>query len=181
MAQPPRLSLVLCVAALLAAGGCESAKRSFGLGKQPPDEFQVVSRAPLSIPPDFGLRPPQPGAARPQEPEPRQEAATIILGAAGGAGNASAGLMKVLDQAGVAEAVPDIRAQINEDNAILAEDTSFADRLIFWRPPPDKEVVVDATSESQRLADNAATGEPPTAGATPIIVEREKALFEGLF
>jgi len=32
-----------------------------------PDEFAVESRAPLTIPPDYDLRPPQAGAARPQE------------------------------------------------------------------------------------------------------------------
>jgi hypothetical protein len=32
-----------------------------------PDEFEVVQRAPLTIPPDFDLRPPKPGSPRPQE------------------------------------------------------------------------------------------------------------------
>ena len=38
-----------------------------GLDRTGPDEFAVESRAPLTIPPDFELRPPQAGAARPQE------------------------------------------------------------------------------------------------------------------
>ena len=38
-----------------------------GLDQTGPDEFAVESRAPLTIPPDFDLRPPQPGAPRPQE------------------------------------------------------------------------------------------------------------------
>jgi hypothetical protein len=46
----------------------DDAKKAIGLGKNPPDEFQVLSRAPLSVPPEFTLRPPQPGAPRPQEP-----------------------------------------------------------------------------------------------------------------
>ncbi len=50
---------------LLAAAGCSGAKEALGLVQDPPDEFRVVSRAPLAIPPDFTLRPPRPGEARP--------------------------------------------------------------------------------------------------------------------
>ena len=46
---------------------CSDWKRTLGIEKTPPDEFAVESRAPLTIPPDFNLRPPQPGAGRPQE------------------------------------------------------------------------------------------------------------------
>ena len=37
-----------------------------------PDEFAVESRAPLTVPPDFDLRPPEPGAPRPQEKTAKQ-------------------------------------------------------------------------------------------------------------
>jgi hypothetical protein len=43
-----------------------------------PDEFAVESRAPLTIPPDFDLRPPQPGAPRPQEATPAERARKVI-------------------------------------------------------------------------------------------------------
>ena len=46
--------LALCV--LLPA--CAETRRALGFDKAPPDEFQVVQRAPLSVPPDFALRPP---------------------------------------------------------------------------------------------------------------------------
>lgn len=48
----------------LGVSGCESTRETFGLNKQSPDEFAVVSRAPLSLPPDFTLRVPEPGAPR---------------------------------------------------------------------------------------------------------------------
>jgi len=47
--------------------GCTDLRRAVGLERTTPDEFAVESRAPLTIPPDFELRPPQPGAARPQD------------------------------------------------------------------------------------------------------------------
>jgi len=37
--------------------GCSMTKKDFGLEKDAPDEMLVVSRSPLSIPPEFGLRP----------------------------------------------------------------------------------------------------------------------------
>ncbi|MGH6719177.1 MAG: DUF3035 domain-containing protein [Alphaproteobacteria bacterium] len=173
--------LVLGAVVVVALAGCEQTKKSLGLGKQPPDEFQVVRQAPLSVPPDFGLRPPEPGAARPQEEEPRDQAQAILLGDAAAAAAASPGVADLLAQAGAAEADPEIRRQINEDNALLADDLSFTERLVFWRQPSRPGVVVDPEAEAQRLAENAASGAPPTAGPTPIIEEREKALLEGLF
>ena len=67
----------LCSAALLLPG-CSDFKRTIGLEKSSPDEFAVESRAPLTMPPDFELRPPQPGAARPQEATPGQQARQLI-------------------------------------------------------------------------------------------------------
>jgi hypothetical protein len=58
--------------------GCDSFKRAIGMEKTSPDEFAVESRAPLTIPPDFNLRPPQPGANRPQEVSYSNKAQTAI-------------------------------------------------------------------------------------------------------
>jgi hypothetical protein len=174
-------ALILVPVALVLLAGCEDTKRSLGLGKQPPDEFQVVRRAPLVVPPDYGLRPPQPGAARPQESIPREEAQSILFGDVSALASGSPGLTELLTQAGVEQADPQIRQLINEENAILAGDRSFTEMLVFWREPDEPGVVVDAAAEAQRLNENAAVGAPPTAGETPIIVEKEKALLEGIF
>lgn len=74
-----RILLLLPTLALLAGCGDEMRKQ-FGLGKNAPDEFQVVRRAPLSLPPDFALRPPQPGAIRPQEGSTSDQARSTVLG-----------------------------------------------------------------------------------------------------
>jgi hypothetical protein len=75
-----RLSLLALLPALLLLAGCgEEMKKTFGLGKNPPDEFQVVRRAPLALPPDFSLRPPAPGAPRPQEDSPTEQARRAVL------------------------------------------------------------------------------------------------------
>ncbi|MFZ3236179.1 MAG: DUF3035 domain-containing protein, partial [Stellaceae bacterium] len=56
-----------------------------GLDQPMPDEFAVESRAPLTIPPDFSLRPPDPGAPRPQEKSAEQQAEQVIEQAGPGA------------------------------------------------------------------------------------------------
>jgi Protein of unknown function (DUF3035) len=65
-----RRALIRWVLFALAAGptlaGCDSVKQAIGLESVPPDEFAIETQAPLTIPPDFDLRPPKPGAPRPQ-------------------------------------------------------------------------------------------------------------------
>src|ERR1700710_3238097 len=62
-------------------GGCNSDKlaRTFGLTRDAPDEYTVTTRAPLSMPPDYNLRPPRPGAPRPQEQSEREQAAEALV------------------------------------------------------------------------------------------------------
>ncbi len=67
-----------CVAWASLLSGCIELKRSIGLEQTMPDEFAVESRAPLLIPPDFDLRPPQPGAPRPQEKTAEQQAKQVM-------------------------------------------------------------------------------------------------------
>ena len=77
------LNLVLVAPALVAAAGhagCSSTRSALGMTKVTPDEFRVVSKAPLVVPPDYALRPPAPGEPRPQELQPESAARTALLG-----------------------------------------------------------------------------------------------------
>ena len=73
-------SLTLVASSALAVSACGSLKQGIGLTKVVPDEFVTVSTAPLSIPPEYGLRPPAPGQPRPQELAPESAARQILLG-----------------------------------------------------------------------------------------------------
>ena len=75
-----RISLlaVACLAGVLLLSGCADFRQVVGLGQNGPDEFAVETRAPLTIPPDFNLRPPQPGAPRPQEVTAAQSAEQVM-------------------------------------------------------------------------------------------------------
>ncbi len=71
---------LLIVAGLaLAVSACTSLKETLGLTKQSPDEFRVVTSAPLTLPPDYNLRPPRPGEPRPQEGTPRDQAEQAVF------------------------------------------------------------------------------------------------------
>ncbi len=68
----------------LSVSGCSDFKKMVGIERTSPDEFAVESRAPLTIPPDFDLRPPAPGTTRPQEVSAASKAKTAIDNAAPG-------------------------------------------------------------------------------------------------
>lgn len=179
------VAMLAVLAAPLLLGGCDTTREALGLTKKPPDEFAVVTKAPLVLPPAFALRPPEPGAARPQDVSAQDRARTALgLGnrAAGAAGDRSAAEMALLQQAQATNPDPDIRRKINEEFSQLAErDSSFVDRLIFWQSKEQPGLAVDAAKEAQRLRENAATGKPVTEGTVPTIKRREKAPLEGLF
>ncbi|MDP6352873.1 MAG: DUF3035 domain-containing protein [Alphaproteobacteria bacterium] len=166
--------------ALLGAGlgACDTTalKKELGFGKQSPDEYNVVEHAPLSLPPDFHLRPPAPGQPRPQEVDLRRQAQRILMGLrSGGKVERSAGETALLDKAGALDVDPDIRQQINRENGIYAvEDERFVDDLMFWEgQSKDEAEIVDPVAEAERLRENAAAGLPPTHGETPTIQRKQ--------
>jgi hypothetical protein len=63
---------------MLALAGCSDFKQAIGLEPTMPDEFAVESNPPLVVPPDFDLRPPAPGAPRPQEVSMAKQAEQVI-------------------------------------------------------------------------------------------------------
>ena len=64
---------------LLLSGVASLAACAHG-GARGPDEFAVQRQAPLSVPPDFALVPPQPGAPRPAEGTAAQQALDALFG-----------------------------------------------------------------------------------------------------
>src|SRR5271170_1514028 len=112
------LLAVACLAVSLLLPGCSGFQRAIGLEKVGPDEFAVESRAPLTIPPEFDLRPPQPGAPRPQEATTADQARKVIDTAGPGepGKQASAGL-KVPAGAARGGPQPDTSQQVGQQTA----------------------------------------------------------------
>lgn len=175
----------LAVAMLAGCGG--DTRKVLGLDKVAPDEFKIVSRAPLSLPPDYALRPPDPGAPRPQEQTIPQRAITAVTGTtptstSGSSLSAGESALVAHAGAGAGQADPKIREVVDRENStIVTANTSFMDHLMFWRTAEDPSPVVDAPRESQRLRENSALGKPVDDGQTPTITRRKKAFLEGIF
>ena len=196
-------ALALAVIAAVGIAGCTTGvKETLGLEKRPPpDEFQVTTRQPLALPPNYQLRPPQPGAA-PLEAAVTQQARQTVFGkdspaATGGStivnakpGEASAvpgfqrlsaGEQALLARAGATNADPNIRIVVDRDSVQLADaNKTMIDDLLFWRKPQEPGVIIDASKEQQRLKDNAAAGKGPTDGDSPIIKRRSRGVLDGL-
>lgn len=158
--QRPRtgaIIAVLVVAAALAA--CET-RKPLSYDKAAPDP-KSVARAPLAVPPDFGIRPRSAGVvAHPFEGEVRD--------ASGAAGrrdrprietkDRGVGEMALLKAAGAERIIPDIRRVLDREMSALArEEQAFTDRLVLGEP--------DATAEE----------------SGPIITRREKTMLDRLF
>ena len=183
------VAITLAIGLIASLAGCEQTRQAFGLQKSAPDEFAVVTRAPLAIPPDYGLRPPTPGAQRPQEASTRNEARDILLrsgstGAPGDPGGRalSRGEVALLGKAGARNADPSIRDKVARESSVLVDnDKNFMTRLMFWQADEPPGTILDADKESRRIRENAALGDMPVKGTTPVIERREKGFLEGLF
>lgn len=161
---------------LFALGGCEGAKQELGLTRSPPDEFAVVKRAPLEMPPEYTLRAPQPGAPRPQEQAVAEQARAALLGqeytpqaAAGGSGLA-AGEAALLNSAN-AGSMPNIRQVVDSEAATMRRENEPVVKKILniGKDQEPAATIVDPEAEAARLQKNAAEGKPATEGETPVI------------
>lgn len=151
------VSAAILAAAGLTLGACGHASDALGLSKLTPDEFRVVSKAPLTLPPDYDLRPPSPGEPRPQELQPESQARLALLGKQEGE-NRSEGEKLLVSKAGVLRADPLARYVVDDEFGDLAhKDKSFADKVLFWRRPAsanagaDQAAPLDTDSEAARL------------------------------
>lgn len=169
--------LSLAATAALAVSACGTIRQGIGLTKVVPDEFVTVSTAPLTVPPEYGLRPPAPGQPRPQELAPESAARQILLGQRQ-AITRTPGEQVLVAQAGAEQADPLARYVIDDEFGDIAhKEESFADRVLFWRKDDpstqaatvrqtaEGQSTIDAASEAARL--QALTGGQQTITITP--------------
>ena len=117
--------LTASVLALSACGGIDLGNR------ERPDEFAVQRQAPLVVPPDFHLVPPQPGAPRPTEGTASERALEALFG---GPQQRSAVETSAVREAGEAE--PGIRSSVG-DTETYTVDKGSATRAIIAAPEGD--------------------------------------------
>lgn len=178
---------------LAALTGCDgsSVRETIGLSRKPPDEFRVLARPPLSVPPEFNLRPPAgPGeVAGGAEAPAHKQAESLVLGGGGGGGaikpgiadtavlSVSAGELpssadeQFLKNAGADRASADIRTVLQQEAPVSEpSEKSWLEKL---REPSNKDPLVDAAAESERLKANKKTGKSVTEGTTPMVKPKD--------
>ena len=169
--------LFLGVSTLLLAA-CGETRQDLGFGRNPPDEFAVVEHPPLSMPPEYTLKPPRPGAPRPQAVDTTQQASETLFN-----GNAPAPASGVSDSekallvaTGATKASPDIRTTVDrETSQKVVASPHLVEQLTDWAGSDGQKpaTTVDAVAEAQRIKDAQQAGQPVTQGATPVIEKQE--------
>ncbi|MBM3929143.1 MAG: DUF3035 domain-containing protein [Sphingomonadales bacterium] len=115
--------LVLVAVTALALAGCGRS----GFDRARPDEFATARQAPLVIPPDFALTPPQPGAARPQDSTPSQQALDALFG---GPAPRSPSETSALSSAGREIADAGIRASAGDAKTVVVDKGSVTRDIV---------------------------------------------------
>lgn len=169
-------------ALLLTTTACGSMGRALGTGKNPPDEFAITTKAPLTVPPDYALRPPRPGETRPQEMSTSDRARQIMIGDAA-AQPPSRGELALIQNAGALDVDQNIRAILAAENGgRAAKEDSLANQILFWRTEGGE---IDDADAPLRVEDEAAwmeqrrqSIESVTGGAPVTIAEDQDGVLD---
>ena len=175
--------LVVLITGLLFSG-CSNVRDALGQNKKSPDEFAILARAPLSVPPNFSLRVPNKGMERPQEPSSRNMGRDLIFKKSNleRGKDSKSNSSSIRGLLGTNKANPKIREIINaETKSMVFEDKLVLDKLLSWKKPSEDGVLVDAAAEAKRLKNNVEQGKPVTEGKTPIINRKKSGLLDKLF
>jgi hypothetical protein len=121
----------------LALMGCEGLRQATGSAKLPPDEFTVLTKAPLVLPPDYNLRPPQPGIASRNEPNPDDPSRAALFPqtaaeASAALGNGySDGEKLLLTKSNALTVDPNVRREVTSDVGQEDQGPAFAQKVLY--------------------------------------------------
>jgi Protein of unknown function (DUF3035) len=172
------------IAAILTLGlaliGCESIRQATGAAKAPPDEFTVLTKAPLIIPPDYNLRPPQPGVASRNEIDPDDQARAALFpqnaaaAAAALGANYSDGEKLLLTKTNALSVDPNIRRSVTSDVGQENQGPAFAQKVLFQGANAPAATAPAAVAPPANPMPAAAPAAVPAAGRMP-----NGVLYEG--
>ncbi|MCK5165956.1 MAG: DUF3035 domain-containing protein [Rhodospirillaceae bacterium] len=178
---------IICLIIVMGAvSGCADTRRALIKERGAPDEFEVYTRAPLSLPPDFGLRPPaEPGEVVRSADDPTTQARIAVTGKQPQQQKiiaSSPGMAAIYARSGVGSTDPNIRQLLERETSVLsAEDISVMDRLLLSEEELSRGATVDPVLESERIRDNMAKGIPLNEGDIPKIERKKPRLLDGIF
>jgi Protein of unknown function (DUF3035) len=122
------VSLAIGVFAVM--GGCSSFKDAMGISKHPPDEFAVVTKAPLIVPPDFNLMPPKPTVEEPRDADPQAEAIQALFPDHKVAPPSQSEAM-LIKQSGGDTASSDIRSKIGGESTEISNRGADTSKILY--------------------------------------------------
>ena len=159
------LGVIFFGSVLFICSACSDFKRTIGSEKSSPDEFEVVVRPPLSLPPQFSSRP------------SGKDTDTAAFAASNALGKS-----KLILNQGVANAISfgdlfafdkiedDIRVKVDEETAGIRFERRLPLQIIFG-DLPNVGPVVDKMAEDARIRRNQLQERAINEGATPAIDE----------
>ena len=116
---------LLAITAAAALAGCGST----GLfSRGAPDELASGRQAPLVIPPDYNLAPPQPGTPRPLAPDARTEALQALFPDT--QPPRSAAETELLRQSGADRTDPTARSTVGDPDTVVVNKGAFLKRMM---------------------------------------------------
>ncbi len=166
----------LAIVSVSLLNSCSRVRNSLGLDKEAPDEFTVITRAPLEMPNELILPPPILGAQRPQEKAPIDQAREILLG-----NNKTPSKNKIselettlLQNAKTDNIDPNIREKVNYETSKLRDrNKPVAEKLlnISGNNKTPSATIVDAKKELERIQKIMEEGQIVTGDGSPVIEE----------
>ncbi len=157
--------------------GCGEVKEKIGLIKKAPDEFQVYESKPLSVPPNFELRPPSEGAIGIEDgnkdilfPDKDETDEELTLSDE-----------ILLIEVGEKETKANIRKIINDENSIEEVDKSIIDKIlnfeaVFEEKSNDQLEEIDPAKEKERIEKLEKEGKIIKSANDAVIIEKEGSL-----
>lgn len=192
----------LLIPLLCTACASGDVRETLGLNKNAPDEFRVVSRPPLSVPPEFTLRPPAPGEPPLGAPGAEQTARSLVLeddnssmttrilqkptvstavDPVNSSSLATRGESNFLAKAGTNEADPAIRSQLRTEAAVEPAPKDSVSPLESWLGMKSSDPVVDPKPEAERIRENKDAGKPVNEGEVKTVDPKKDSVIDKLF
>jgi len=143
---------------------CSDFRKAIGTEKSSPDEFQVVVRPSLVLPPNFSSRPTAATGAQTAAAvaSDAQAQASVLLGAR------ETGASDYSDIFAFGKIVEDVRSKVDEETAGIKFERRLPIQVLFGGLP-DVGPVIDKMAEDRRIRRNRLENRSLSYGATPAI------------
>ena len=157
------LTISLLCGVLLICSACSDFRRAIGTEKSSPDEFKVVVRPPLSLPPQFGDRPSgEETTSAALAASTAKDRSTVLL-------NGRTATAQGYDDIFAFDQIEeDIRTKVDEETAGIRFERRLPLQIVFGGLP-NVGPVVDKMAEDARIRRNEIQKRAITEGATPAI------------